>query len=153
MEHLKGMEEWKEHFRKMKEDPEYRKIEKEKIANRIKEDWLKMEPFKVVEDIPQLPVVDKEEWENFFIPILIKCGAVPKKDLKDGVWYVGDHRNCQIAKWDAEKNKFHHIRYKFGHMLDDCNHFEDDDGYALFVPIREANENEIKEQEDILKNL
>lgn len=153
MEHIKGMEQWQEHFRKMKEDPEYRKLAKEKIANEIKEDWLKMEPFKEVKDIPELPVVDKEEWENFFIPILIKCGAIPKKNLKDDVWYVGDHRNCQIAKWDINKNKFHHLRYKFGYRWDDCNHFEDDDGYALFVPIREANEKEIKEQEELIKGL
>ncbi len=153
MEHIKGMEQWREHYRKMKEDPEYRKMAMEKIANEIKEDWLKMKPFKEVKDIPQLPVVNKEEWENFFIPILIKCGAIPKVGLKDGVWYIGDHRNCQIAKWDVDKKKFHHLRYKFGYRWDDCNHFEDDDGYALFVPIREANEIEIKEQEDIIRNL
>jgi hypothetical protein len=34
------------------------------------------------------------------------------------------------------------MRYKFGWMEDDCNHFEDDDGFALFIPIKLGTEDD-----------
>ena len=67
---------------------------------------------------------------------MIKAGAIPKKDLIHGQVYIGGHRNTEVARWNQETNKFDHMRYKFGWMEDDCNHFEDDDGFALFVPIK-----------------
>jgi len=45
-----------------------------------------------------------------------------------------------------ETNKFDHMRYKFGWRKDDCNHFEDDDGFALFVPIRLGTEDDWNER-------
>ena len=56
--------------------------------------------------------------------------------LIDGQIYIGRHRNANIQRWDEKKNKFIHMRYKFGWVEDECNHFEDDDGYALFVPFK-----------------
>ena len=60
-------------------------------------------------------------------------------------FYYGEYRRAKVGKWNAEENFFEHWRYKFGFRLDTCNHFEDDNGFASFVPIRLANEAEIEE--------
>ena len=101
-----------------------------------KEYWNDLKPFKEPNDIPEIPRVDEKEYTEFYIPRLIKAGAIPKKDLIHGQVYIGTHRNTDVARWNQETNKFDHMRYKFGWMEDDCNHFEDDDGFALFVPIK-----------------
>lgn len=101
-----------------------------------KEYWNDLKPFNEPNDIPEIPRVDEKEYKEFYIPRLIKAGAIPKKDLIHGQVYIGDHRNTDVARWNQETNKFDHMRYKFGWMEDDCNHFEDDDGFALFVPIK-----------------
>jgi len=113
-----------------------REIEKAERAKRLREYWENLPKFNTPEDIPTLPRVDEKEWKEFFVPKLIAAGAIPKKDLVHGQIYIGEHRNTTIARWNAETNKFEHMRYKFGWRKDDCNHFEDDDGFALFVPIR-----------------
>ena len=127
-----------------------REIERAEREQRIREYWETLKPFTGVNDIPQLPQVDHDQWKNFYVPKLIGAGAIQKKDLVDGQFYAGDHRNATIAKWDAEKNKFIYMRTKWGATYeDDCNHFEDDDGYALFVPIRIATEEEYKQNKEI----
>ena len=65
---------------------------KEERYARVKEYWKTRGPFKDKNDIPQLPIVDKEEWEQFYIPKLIELGAIPKTDLVVGEYYIGDHR-------------------------------------------------------------
>ena len=88
--------------------------------------------------------------KNFYVPKLIGAGAIPKKDLVDGQYYAGDHRNATIARWDANQNKFIYMRTKWNATFeDDCNHFEDDDGYALFVPIKTATEEEYRLNKEI----
>lgn len=52
--------------------------------------------------------------------------------------------------WNEKENKFDYVRYKFGYYWDECNHFEDDDGFALFVPLRKATDEERKNE---LKNI
>jgi hypothetical protein len=47
-----------------------------------------------------------------------------------------------VCSSDLKENVFEHWRYKFGFRLDTCNHFEDDNGFALFVPIGLATEEE-----------
>ncbi len=127
-----------------------REIDKAEREQRMREYWETLKPFTGVNDIPQLPRVETDEWKNFYIPKLIGAGAIPKKDLVDGQYYAGDHRNATIAKWNAEKNKFIYMRTKWGATYeDDCNHFEDDDGYALFVPIKTATEEEYKINQEI----
>jgi hypothetical protein len=107
--------------------------------------WNELKPFETPADVPNIPRVDEREYKEFYVPRLIAAGAIPKTDLVDGQFYFGDYRNANIGKWLAEKNVFEHWRYKFGFRIDECNHFEDDDGFALFVPIRLANEAEIEE--------
>jgi hypothetical protein len=126
---------------------EANKLEREKSMRKY---WETLKPFTGVNDIPNLPRVETDEWENFYVPKLIGAGAIPKKDLVDGQFYAGDHRNATIARWDANKNKFIYMRTKWNATFeDDCNHFEDDDGYALFVPIKTATEEEYKINQEI----
>jgi len=84
----------------------------------------------------------------------IKVKSINKKENKkiNGLskWYYGEDRRCNFAKWNKNENQFEYIRYKFGHFWDRCNHFEDDDGFALFVPIRKATDEEIQIQERLL---
>jgi hypothetical protein len=127
-----------------------REIEKAEREQRIREYWETLKPFAGVNDIPELPRVETDEWNNFYVPKLIGAGAIQKKNLVDGQFYAGDHRRATIAKWDAKQNKFIYNRTKFNMTYeDDCNHFEDDDGYALFVPIRIATEEEYKINQEI----
>jgi hypothetical protein len=126
---------------------EVNKLEREKS---MREYWETLKPFTGVNDIPNLPRVETDEWNTFYVPKLIGAGAIPKKDLVDGQYYAGEHRRATIAKWDATKNRFVYNRTKFNLTYeDDCNHFEDDDGYALFVPIRIATEEEYKINQEI----
>jgi hypothetical protein len=112
-------------------------LEKLKIVREqhLKEVWDNLKPFKNRSDIPTLPVVDKNIWDEYYVPKLIGAGAIPKKDLVDGEYYIGDHRCTHIAKWNKELNLFEYWKWEFFPMNDECNHFEDDDGFALFVPI------------------
>ena len=107
--------------------------------------WNELKPFETPVDVPSIPRVDEKEYKEFYVPRLIAAGAIPKADLVDNQFYFGDYRNANVGKWLAEKNVFEHWRYKFGFRIDECNHFEDDNGFALFVPIRLANEAEIEE--------
>lgn len=123
------------------------KIEEEKVERkrRMLEYWNNLPKFEKPEDVPNIPRVDPVEYKEFYVPKLIGAGAIPKNELVDGQFYFGEYRNANVGRWIAEKQVFEHWRYKFGYRLDDCNHFEDDNGYALFVPIRLANEAEIEE--------
>ena len=92
--------------------------------------------FKTEDDIPDLPKLPEDEYKEIVIPNLIRCGAIPKKDLILDKEYLGACRNSSKAIWKGDH--FEYLRYKWGSSyIDSINHFEDDDGYDLFVPIRE----------------
>jgi len=124
------------------------KEDMEKHQERIRQEdeaWNNLKPFKDIWDVPQLPQAWKAVYEGFYIPRLIKAGAIPKKDLLDGRVYIGRHRRCVAGKWNESIQKFLYNREKWGGTItDDCNHFEDDNGFALFVPIRLGTEEEWK---------
>lgn len=127
---------------KLKAEAQLQQVREERLK-RIKKYWeTEVIKFNNPEDVPDLPRVDEKEWKEFYVPILIQAGAIPKKDLIHGQVYIGNHRNTTVARWNQETNKFDHMRYKFGWMKDDCNHFEDDDGFALFVPIKLGTEDD-----------
>ena len=131
---------------KLKAEAQLERIREER-KKRIRDYWEnELGKFVNPEDVPDLPVVDKNEWNEYYVPKLIEAGAIPKKDLIDGQVYIGKHRNANIQRWNAGKNKFDHMRYKFGWMKDECNHFEDDDGFALFVPIKLGTEDDWNER-------
>lgn len=132
------------------DDPEYKK---QYYFNAFVENLNKIKKFVKAEDVPKLPIVDRIEWDDVYVPLLIEKGALPKDQLEDGKWYYGNFRNSNFGKWIREEAQFGHWRMKFGWMWDTCDHFQNDRGFALFVPIREATEDEIKEQEQIGKEL
>ena len=60
---------------------------------------------------------------------------IPKSELVEGETYRGTCRNAANAVWKG--NHFEYQRYKFGSWFTDTiNHFEDDDGCDLFVPVK-----------------
>ena len=114
------------------EDPVYRKEYWKKKAS----EW---RPFKTQYDIPDIPVFGEEDqyiYTDIIVPALIRCGAIPKKNLVTGKKYFGDCRNAVEAVWNGEY--FVYDRTKFGATHEEkINHFQDDDGYDVFIPIRE----------------
>jgi hypothetical protein len=61
-----------------------------------------------------------------------------KAELKDGAYYFGGHRNGDTCRWNAEDSKFYYWRDKFGsRFVETIRHPEDDDGFALFIPLKE----------------
>lgn len=79
---------------------------------------------------------NKEDYEKYVVKNFIRCGAIPKKDLVIGKTYIGSCRNASEAVWLGEQ--FEYDRYKFGFTFKEkINHFEDDNGYDLFVPLYE----------------
>ena len=100
-----------------------------------KKAWLEMnKTFENIIQIPQLP----RPIRQYHIDALIRCGAIPKKDLIIGETYYGKCRNADVAIWKGDV--FEYERQKFYDVyMENINHFEDDDGYDLFVPIKKAN--------------
>lgn len=95
-----------------------------------------LKPFKTIDNIPDIPIVGIETYNNCIVPNLIRCGAIPKEKLIPGKCYEGSCRNASEAIWNGEK--FTYKRYKFGRVYDEnINHFQDDDGHDLFVPLKE----------------
>jgi hypothetical protein len=135
-----NIKEYKEHRERLKNDPQYALEWKQKQEKELQDYWMKLKPFQKAEDVPELPVMN-----DFYINRLIQLGAIPKDELIDGEWYYGEYRNANLGKWNAKTEKFDHYRYKFSWIEDNCNHFQDDNGFALFVPLRLANELELQE--------
>ena len=60
--------------------------------------------------------------------------TIPKNELVVGCVYAGHCRNANHAIWLGDK--FEYTRYKWGsYFKETINHFEDDDGYDVFVPM------------------
>ncbi len=114
-------------------------MEKEERYNNTLEYWKNRKPFKNEDDIPFVPKVKKEDYDNVIVPNIIRCGGIPKEELIVGETYIGDCRNASEAVWNGKR--FTYMRTKFGYTYpEDINHFQDDDGFDLFVPIRLKNE-------------
>ena len=62
------------------------------------------------------------------------CHPIPKDKLIVDQEYMGNCRNTCKATWKGEY--FIYLRYKFGEeFYEKINHYEDDNGYDVFVPI------------------
>lgn len=108
---------------------------KGKTYNEILEYWGKRNPFIDEEDIPDVPIVLPRDYNEVITPNIIRCGGIPKAKLIIGETYIGNCRNTTEAIWDGEH--FNYIRTKFGLKYNEkINHFEDDNGYDVFVPIK-----------------
>ena len=108
----------------------------EKRYQTIKEFFSKMSSCKTIDDIPNIPIMkSQEDYEEFIVKNLIRCGAIPKEKLEIGKTYLGSCRNSEEATWLG--NCFEYTREKFGIKFPEkINHFEDDNGYDLFIPIK-----------------
>ena len=105
------------------------------MLDKIIKQFETMEKFHDVDYIPSIPIVDQDTYNDIIIPNLIRCGAIPKKDLTIGKTYLGHCRNADRAVWNGEV--FIYQRTKFGYTYPEkINHFEDDNGFDLFVPIK-----------------
>lgn len=92
--------------------------------------------FEKVDDIPEFPRYESKEEYDKLVKAYIEAGAIPKKDLVSGEWYIGQSRSTNIAQWFPHGG-FHFPRYKMdGKYVDNIPHFEDDDGYDLFIPFK-----------------
>mgnify|MGYP006908840652 CR=1 FL=1 len=90
-------------------------------------------------DINGCPKVLPKDYQDIIIPNIIRCGGIPKDKLEIGKTYIGDCRNASEAVWNGKD--FTYMRTKFGYTYpEDINHFEDDNGYDLFIPIKLKNE-------------
>ena len=100
-------------------------------------DYYKNKNLKISDDFqPNIPVVPQEEYNTIIIPNLIEWGAIPKSQLIIGKTYKGYCRNADKAVWLGDI--FEYDRDKFGIIFKErINHFEDDNGYDLFVPYEE----------------
>lgn len=59
---------------------------------------------------------------------------IPKNELIIDKEYFGNCRNSDKAIWKGDH--FEYRRYKFGkYYTDKINHYEDDNGYDVFVPV------------------
>ena len=135
-----NFEEYKKHRQRMKDDPQYvEKIKQEREEN-IRQWWLSLKPFETEKDVPDLP----NPLTSFYVNRLIELGAIPIDKLEIGEWYYGNYRNAKLGKWNGKT--FDHIRWSHGYYCDECNHFQDDDRYALFVPLRKATKEEIEKE-------
>lgn len=83
-------------------------------------------------DVPRCKNKDEEK---FVQETLIKMGAIPLHELEVGKTYIGECRNASEAVWQGDH--FIYQRYKFGSIFPEkINHFQNDDGYDVFVPIK-----------------
>jgi len=113
--------------------PEQRKQELIKFW----ENYQRKNNFETEDDIPEIPVWNKEEMEKYVWPKLFQYGAISIDQLIVGHKYFGHCRNAHEAIW-KENNKFEYLRYKFGcEFPEKINHFQDDNGYDVFVPIKD----------------
>lgn len=77
---------------------------------------------------------------------------VKKDDLIVGNYYYGSCRNARFARWNGDN--FTYAREKFGsYFSEDINHYEDDNGFDLFLPYFELTENEIEHIQYVKENV
>jgi hypothetical protein len=99
--------------------------------------WCTLDKPFTVETIPYVPKVCPDVYNDIIIPAFIRCGAIPKSQLEIGFVYEGSCRNADKAVWNGFQ--FEYEREKFGSKFKEkINHFEDDNGYDLFVPIKKC---------------
>jgi len=89
---------------------------------------------------------------NVDIESAVANGMLRKADLKDGWMYEGSCRNSSVASWNAERQRFYYIRTKFGQRFsEEINHPEDDNGFDLFIPIREIGKGDLRQPGPVVR--
>ena len=86
-------------------------------------------------DYIDVPICFNKDEETFLQNTLIKHGAIPLHELVVGKGYIGTCRNASEAVWLGDE--FEYMRTKFGSTFPEkINHFQNDDGFDVFVPIK-----------------
>ncbi len=119
----------------------------EQKAEDVVEYWRnRTKRFETPDDVPPIPCFNEDkvarakEYMEFIQNKMIELGAIPKDRLVVRHTYLGECRNATKAIW-KENGKFEYMRTKFGYTYpEEINHFQDDDGYDLFVPIKDITE-------------
>lgn len=62
------------------------------------------------------------------------CRPITKRELRNGVIYHGICRNTDVARWDSDEFLYFREKFKMIYTYS-IKHFEDDDGYDVFIPI------------------
>lgn len=126
---------------------------KEELYNGLyQEMWDALENITFDEkDDDYFPKIDKFDDDNIFnigrlpIPIpgdaykeLYRKGILPKKNLVKGHYYYGKCRNAKVALWNGYE--FVYMRDFWGKSFfpEEINHLEDDNGFDVFIPLREV---------------
>lgn len=82
-----------------------------------------------------VPVCKNKDEEELVQKTLIEHGALPLHLLEVGKTYIGTCRNASEAIWQGDH--FVYQRSKFGYTYTEkINHFQNDDGFDVFVPIK-----------------
>lgn len=135
--------------RYMKELPHF----KEELYNgQYQEMWDALENITFTEkDDDYFPNIDKFDEDNIWSigrlpnPIpgdaykeLYRKGIIPKKDLSKGKYYYGKCRNGRVALWNG--HEFVYMRDFWGRSFfpEEINHLEDDEGFDVFIPLKEV---------------
>jgi len=67
----------------------------------------------------------------------VRDGMIAKNNLVVGKEYEGYCRNSEVARWTG--TGFSYMRYKFGGLFpEEQPHPEDDQGFDIFVPVKEV---------------
>ena len=131
---LTGLDmEWKKKREQLLSEAQERKaLQKKQRIERFET----MESFNTIDEIPDIPILEnKDDYQEIVVKNLIRCGAIPLDQLEVGARYEGTCRNASEAVWNGRQ--FEYKRYKFGDWMDArINHFQEDDGNDLFVPLR-----------------
>ena len=69
------------------------------------------------------------------------------EDLLDGHLYRGECRNADAARWDAVKQRFTYMRFKFHppRFPEDIEHCQSDTRYDVFIPFEDLGECTLEE--------
>lgn len=91
--------------------------------------------FQLDDNDIEFPLINNPELRKWMENKFIELSALPKDKLEIGKYYYGASRNTDEAMWNG--NTFEYEVHKFGFTYkDNINHFQDDDGYDVFVPIK-----------------
>ncbi len=135
----------------------YKMYEKEAINFKNKlyngmydEMWEELDNIKFTErDAEYYPKIDKVDEETIWYihlpnPIpgdlyleLYKKGVIPKKNLIKGKYYFGKCRNGRVAMWNGHEFIYMRQEMNKSYHPEEINHIEDDNGFDLFIPIKE----------------
>jgi hypothetical protein len=125
---------------------------KKKKKVELRRIWDSLGTFTSEKDVPELPITTQKEWDEYYIPKLLEAGAISKKNLKHGEFYLGNHPRINVARWNKLTSKFEFWDPNEFDIIRECNHFEDDDGHALFVPIKKTTKEEFDKNKKNKKN-